>query len=341
MFLIFKYTLKLAFFELEDWEKEYVKAKLKNQKIIFIDEPLTKKNAKKVSDCDAIAVFIYSKIDKSILSSLKKTKIITTMSTGFDHVDLKACAKKKIYVCNVPAYGDNTVAEHTFALLLALSRKIIESAERTRRGNFDITGLRGFDLKDKTLGVVGTGRIGSWVVRIANGFQMNILAYDPYPNKELAKKYNCKYVKIDNLLKKSDIITLHVPLTKQTKYLINEKNIKKIKKGAVLINTARGALVKTEALLKALKNKIISYAGLDVLEEECFIREEKQLLSDTFKKECNLKIALEEHILLDLDNVLITPHNAFNSEEALKRIMDTTVDNIKAFNNGKIVNKVN
>ncbi len=334
--------MKIAFFELEDWEKRCVQEKFKVHKLIFIDKPLTIANAGLVSDCEVLAVFVYSKIDKNLLSKFRKVRLITTMSTGFDHIDLKECSKKKITVCNVPAYGDNTVAEHTFALILAICRKLIPSLERTRKGNFDIEGLRGFDLKGKTIGVVGTGRIGSWVVRIAHGFGMKIIAYDPFPNKDLIKNYGCVYFKnVENVLKQSDIITLHVPLSDKTKYLINENNISKVKKGAVLINTARGAIVKTSALLKALKNKTIAYAGLDVLEEECFIREEKQLLSDAFKKECDLTTALQEHILLEMDNVLITPHNAFNSDEALQRIIDTTVDNIKSFISGRKINVVN
>ncbi|MEK6857224.1 MAG: NAD(P)-dependent oxidoreductase, partial [Nanoarchaeota archaeon] len=259
---------------------------------------------------------------------------------GFDHINLKDCNKRKILVSNVPAYGDNTVAEHAFALILAISRRIVESVERTRKGSFSFEGLRGFDLKGKTIGVIGTGRIGRCVVQMAKGFGMNVLATDKFPNKEFAKQMNFKYVPLNNLLSNSDVITLHAPYSKETHHLINMNNVKKIKKGAVLINTARGGLVETHALLYALDNEILIAAGLDVLEEECEIKEEKQLLSKIYQRSCNIATLLEEHMLLEHDNVLITPHNAFNSKEAIQRILDTTLENVKGFVNKKAVNLV-
>ena len=333
---------KIAFFELEDWEKDYFKEKLGAEyDLIFIDSHISEENVTKASNCTAIGIFIYSQITREILEKLPKLKFITTLSTGYDHIDIKACKEKRIVVSNVPAYGENTVAEHTFALILAIARKLIPSIERTRRGNFDLTNLRGFDLKGKILGVIGTGKIGTHVIKIARGFDMEVIAYDPKPNYELAHVLGFEYVdSLETLLRRADIITLHALLNEQTYHLINKNNIKNIKKGAILINTARGALIETEALLSALKEGIIAYAGLDVLEEECFIKEEKQLLSEAFKRICDLKTVLAEHMLLGLDNVLITPHNAFNSTEALKRILDTTIENIKSFFMGKPINVV-
>ncbi len=332
--------VKIAFFEIEDWEAEYIKKRLKEHKLRFFSEPINK-SISQIKDFDVLAVFIYSQLDKKVIGKLKRLKLVTTMSTGFDHVDLTECRKRKITVCNVPSYGENTVAEHTFGLLLTISKKLFESIERTKKGDFTTdASLRGFDLKDKTIGIIGTGRIGAHVARIAKGFEMNILAFDIHPNNRLAQQLGFKYVTLSNLLKRSDIITLHTPLTKKTHYLINRKNIKLIKKGAVLINTARGGLVETEALIQALNNKIISYAGLDVLEDETAIKEEKELLSDAFKKKFNLRTLLEEHVLMHAPNVYVTPHNAFNSTEALERIMDVTIDNIKSFLKGKIKNKV-
>lgn len=332
--------MKIAFFELEPWEEEYLRKRINGHSVKFFKGHLDAASVVKARGFDCICTFIYSKIDKKILSHLQKLKLLVTMSTGYDHIDIKECKKRGVTVCNVPEYGSNTVAEHTFALMLALSRNIVESVERTRRGNFSLDGLRGFDLNGKTLGVVGVGRIGRNVIKMAKAFNMNVLANDCHPKKGLAKELGFAYATLPQLLAKADIITLHAPLNKETYHLINKHNIKRLKKGVVLINTARGGLVETETLLEALKKGIISYAGLDVLEEECFIKEEKQLLSDIFKKECDIKTALEQHVLLTQDNVIITPHNAFNSVEALQRILDTTVKNIYAFARKKPVNTV-
>lgn len=240
----------------------------------------------------------------------------------------------------MPHYGENTVAEHTFALILSLTRKICKAHERTVRGDFTLDGLRGTDLQGKTIGVVGTGSIGLHVIRIAKGFDMNVIAFDTFKNPKSAKKLGFKYVGFSDLLKKSDIITLHVPYSKPTHHLIDKKSISGMKKGVLLINTARGAIIETSSLVEGLQSGKIGGAGLDVLEEECFIKEEKQVLSRHFLKECNLKTALQNHILLQQDNVIITPHNAFNSSEALHRILDTTILNIDSFLKKKQVNAV-
>lgn len=333
-------NMNITFFELELWEKEFFEKNLKGHKLTFIEGHLEEKILPKIKDTELLVIFIYSHIDKKIISKLPKLKAIATMSTGYDHINLKDCKKRKIFVSNVPAYGDNTVAEHAFALILALSRRIVESVERTRRGSFSFEGLRGFDLKGKTIGVVGTGRIGKCSIQIAKGFGMNVLAADKFPDKNFAKQINFKYVSLNNLLSQSDVITLHAPYSKETHHMINMQNIKKIKKGAVLINTARGGLVETHALLYALDNEILSAAGLDVLEEECEIKEEKQLLSKIYQKSCNIATILEEHMLLKHDNVIITPHNAFNSKEAIQRILDTTLENVKGVVSNKAINLV-
>jgi len=267
-------------------------------------------------------------------------KLATTMSTGFDHIDIKECKKKKITACNVPTYGANTVAEHNFGLILTITRKIGEAVERTKKGNFTLDGLKGYDLKDKTIGVVGCGNIGKHVVRIAKGFEMNVLVSDVKKNPKLAKKMGFSYVTLPQLLKNSDIISLNTPYNKSTHHMINSKTIKQIKKGAIIVNTARGGLIDTPALIKALDAGIVSAVGLDVLEGECFIKEEKQLLHSKFTKTCDLKTILRNHVLLKKKNVYITPHNAFNSKEALYRILDTTIDNILAFLKKKPINKV-
>jgi D-lactate dehydrogenase len=331
---------KIAFFELENWEKDYFKNKLKGHSLKFIDKKLSVKNTDKVRDSDIIAVFIYSDVNKDVIGRLPKLKLITTMSTGFDHIDLEECKKKKVVVCNVPIYGENTVAEHTFALILAISRKVVDSVDKTRKGDFRLIGLRGFDLKGKTIGIVGCGNIGKHVARIAKGFEMNVLIFDIHKDPKLAKKIGFKYASMENLLKNSDIITLHVPENKYTHHMINSKTLKLFKKGAVLINTARGGLIDSSALIKALDNRTIKYAGLDVLEGECLIKEEKELLHPDLSKTCDLRTVLQDHILLHKPNVYITPHNAFNSREALVRILDATIENIQGFLKKKVINLV-
>lgn len=335
-----KKNFKIAFFELENWEKEHLLKNLKHCQLQFIDDHLNENNVNLIKDADAIGVFIYSVVNKKILSNLPNLKLITTLSTGFDHIDVKECKKRKIAVCNVPHYGENTVAEHTFALILNLTRMIHKAYNRTVRGDFTLDGLRGTDLQGKTLGVIGAGSIGQHVIRMAKGFEMNVIAFDNFKNLKLAKRLGFKYVSFDSLLKNSDIITLHVPYNKSTHHLISRKAISKMKKGVIVINTARGGIIETTALLQGLQSGRIGGAGLDVLEEECFIKEEKQILSKHFLKECDLKTMLQNHILLKQDNVIITPHNAFNSWEALRRILNTTILNINSFLKKKPVNVV-
>jgi len=327
--------MKIAFFETEKWEQEYIKTKLKNHNLLFFDSELNEKNVFRVKDSEVVCCFIYSKITKNILDYLPKLKAVMTMSTGFDHINLEECRRKNVVVCNVPYYGENTVAEHTFALILSLSRKIVDSVERTKSDNFSLTGLRGFDLKNKTLGVIGPGHIGQHVIRMANGFEMKIIAFAHHQDKSLSRKLNFKYVSLEKLLQNSDIITIHCPLNEDTHHLIDMNNVKLIKKGAFLINTARGSIIDTKALIYALQNRILSGAGLDVLEGECEIKEEKQLLHKKFVEACDWQIVIENHMLLKNKNVIVTPHNAFNSKEALLRILDTTIENIISFNKKK------
>ncbi len=332
----------IAFFELEPWEKDYVKNKLKKHKVIFVDEKLTAETAAKAKGADAVAVFIYSKVDKQVLAKLPKAKLIATMSTGYDHIDLQACKGKKCLVCNVPTYGDVTVAEHTFALMLAVSRKIVQAVETTRKGSFEFEGLMGTDLKGKTLGVVGTGRIGRNVAHIGGeGFGMKVIAYDMFPNADLAKECGFTYVPFDKLLAQSDVITFHVPLTKETTHMLNKKNISKVKKGAILINTSRGAVLETGAILEGVVKGIFAGVGLDVLEEEGVMKEELELLGrPKDKSKIDYRTLLEEHVLVEQPNVIITPHSAFYSKEALLRIVDTTIENIEAFLAKKPVNVI-
>ncbi|MFA6213789.1 MAG: NAD(P)-dependent oxidoreductase [Candidatus Micrarchaeia archaeon] len=331
---------KLAFFELEGWEKEYFRRRLKGHSLIFIDGPVSQKTLPKAKGASVLSVFIYSRVGQREISALPGLKLVATRSTGFDHIAVSECKKSGVSACNVPEYGSETVAEHAMALMLSLAKKIPQSMERTRRGDFTLSGLRTFDLEGKTVGIVGLGRIGSHFARMARSFGMNVIAYSPHTKASEAKKIGCALVGMGRLLEKSDVVSLHCPLNKDTKYLISGKTLSKMKDGALLINTARGGLVDARALIAALDSGKLSGAGLDVLEEECGIKEERQLLAPDFAGECNLRTVLANHILLNHPKVIITPHNAFNSSEALHRILETTAENIEAFLSGKPQNIV-
>jgi len=327
--------MNISFFDIQDWERRIIDENLKEHNLKFYPYPISKEHLIELKNTDIISVFIHSKIDKKILSHLPSLKMILTRSTGYDHIDLDECRKRKIIVCNIPNYGENTVAEHTFALILDLSRKIHKAFVKTVRDDFSLDGLKGFDLKGKTIGVVGAGNIGKHVIRISKGFEMNVLVSDNKVDRKLSKKLGFNYSSFENLLKKSDIITFHVPLTKKTFHLLNKKNINKCKKGAIIINTSRGEVIETEALLIAINSGQISGAGLDVIEGEYLIKEEKELLNHHSIPSRKLKQLVEDHMLLHNDKVIYTPHIAFFSQEALERIVDCTIQNIIQFTKNK------
>lgn len=323
--------MKIASFEVEKWEEDYLKDGLpQDVTLLSFDHPIKKENIQEIKDVEGLIVFIYSGITKEIIDLLPNLKFIATMSTGFDHIDLEACKSRNIIVSNVSGYGETTVAEHTFALLLAISRRIIESYERVREGYFSPEDLTGFDLYGKTLGVVGIGSIGKHVIKIAKGFGMNVIGYKRSPDPELEKELGFKIVDMDTLLKTSDVISLHVPYNPETHHIINVEAFEKMKQGVVILNTARGPLIDTSALLKYVENGKVGGVGLDVCENEPLLREEKQILSKEFNKE-DLLCLLEEKMLILHKNVILTPHNAFNSHEALTKILKTTVENVRGF----------
>lgn len=338
--------MKIFFAEIENWEADYLTNNLQpttnDLKLEFFEGKLNKDSLPEQKDFDILSVFVGSKIDKDVLNAFPNLKLLTTRSTGFDHIDLESLKQKNIKTGYVPGYGDNTVAEFAFGLLLNLSRKMYQAIDRLKETDtFNYKGLRGFDLKDKTIGIVGTGRIGQYAVKIAKGFGMNVIAFDAFPKAELAEQLGFKYVSFDELLGQSDVIDLHVPYLPTTHHMINMGNIGKIKKGAILINTARGAIVETNALVKALKDGILGGAGMDVLEEEGIIQDETAFLLYGHPEEHNLKAALANHVLINMPNVVITPHTAFNTTEALQRILDTDINNIKSFiEKGEPINKI-
>ena len=332
--------MKIHYFSGEGWEEDYVKAKLPDEEITFHEGPLSAFPDLTDPEADVLCTFIESPIGEAEMSRFPALKLIATRSTGYDHIDLAVAKARGITIVNVPFYGENTVAEFAFALLLALSRRVIDADERVRAGAFSPTGLRGFDLAGKTLGVVGTGHIGAHVIKMAQGFGMKVIGFDAFPSQDLSHTLNLSYVTLPELLAQSDVITLHVPYNPHTHHLINKENIGNIKKGAYLINTARGAVVETDALVDALKAGTLAGAALDVLEEEGDLADETKLLSAPHPNEQELKTMLENHYLIDHPRVIVTPHLAFNTQEAVERILNTTIENVRAFAVGTPTNTV-
>lgn len=331
--------LTMAFFETQKGDRPYYNKHLRDCRTTYYAEGLDDGEMAIPEAADAVSIFIRSRITEKVLNRFPALRLIATRSTGFNHIDLAACRERNITVCNVPFYGENTVAEHTFALLLSLSRNIRKAHHRTKRENFSLAGLQGIDLKGKTIAVIGAGRIGLHVIKIARGFDMRVLAVDSLPNSFLAEVLQFSYVTLDEALARADIITLHAPLTEKTRHLLNKEAFSKIKKGAFLINTARGELVETEALLFALNSGILAGAGLDVLEGENLLDEEEKLFEQEIPPE-TLATLLKNHLLLNREDVVVTPHIGFNSREAVQRIRETTAGNILAFYAGSPQNTV-
>lgn len=332
--------MKIHYFSSEPWEEEYVRARLANDEIVFHSGSFASFPDVADQQAEVLCTFIESPIGEPQMSRFPALKLIATRSTGFDHIDTAEAARRGIAVANVPFYGENTVAEFAFALLLALSRRIIDADERVREGAFSPAGLRGFDLAGKTIGIIGTGHIGAHMIRMAQGFGMTVVGFDAFPNAELSHVLNFSYLPLAELLATSDVISLHIPYNEHTHHLINRENIGGIKKGAYLINTARGAVVETDALVEALRSGNLAGAGLDVLEEEGDLADETTLLASPHPREEELRTTLENHYLIDHPRVIVTPHLAFNTTEAVARILDTTIENIRKFAEGSPTNIV-
>ena len=330
--------MNIHYFSGEDWEEAYVRSKLSGETITFHKGTLEENPDLSDPAADALCIFIDSHITEAELDRFPALKLIATRSTGFDHIDLVAAKARGITVVTVPSYGENTVAEFAFALILTLSRRIPEAQARVKSGAFSPAGLRGFDLEGKTLGIIGCGHIGLHTIRMGNGFGMKVIGFEVRPDEAIARANNFTYASLDEVLAQSDIISIHVPYNPHTHHLINKENIGMIKKGAYLINTARGAIVETEALVMALENGTLAGAGLDVLEEEGDLNDEMQLLSAPHPNEEALKITLANNYLIDHPRVVVTPHAAFNTTEAIMRILDTTIGNIQSFEKGSPTN---
>jgi D-lactate dehydrogenase len=332
--------MRIAVFETEREERGQLERGLAGHEVSFHEEPLNEKTADLAADAEIAVVFVYSCVSAEVLAKAPRLKMVTTRSMGYEHIDLAACAARGVVACRVPAYGDETVAEHAFALMFALSRNIFQAYERTEKSDFDYRGLMGFDLQGKTLGVVGGGRIGMNVVRIARSIGMEVLVHDPKPRPELAQEMGFRYAALEEILPVADVITLHVPYLPATHHLMDHAKFAMMKKGAILVNTARGGLVDTAALIEALDEGRLSGAGLDVLEEEGCFKEEAEIVSGGFRDRCDLQALVRNHALVARHDVIITPHIAWYSREAVARILDTTVENVKGFAAGAPVNVI-
>ena len=310
--------MKIAFFDSKSYDIESFKQFEKDNEFKFYDTRLTIDTVYLANGYDAVCIFVNDIVDKAVIDKLVEygIKLILLRCAGYNNVDLQYCYQK-IHVFRVPAYSPYAVAEHAMAMLLTLVRKIHKAYIRTRNFNFNIDGLQGFDLKGKTIGVIGTGKIGKVFIDICKGFGMNVLAYDLYPSEGI------NYVSLETLLKSSDIISLHCPLTHQTHHIINSDTIKMMDKKPIIINTSRGGLINTKDLITAIKNKTISGACLDVYEEE----------SNVFFKDFSAEIIQDETLLelIAMPNVIVTSHQAYLTNEALSNIASTTMNNLKEF----------
>jgi len=295
----------------------------------FFEPRLTRETAVLASGCGAVCSFVNDRVDEGALTILKDggVRVIALRSAGFNHVDLEAAGRLGLTVVRVPEYSPYAVAEHAVALILTLNRHTHRAYNRVREANFSLDGLVGFDLHGKTVGVVGTGRIGTVMLRIMHGFGCRLLAHDLEEDPELARTTGVRYVALPELLAASDIVSLHVPLTPDTRHLIDAKALAAMKAGVVLINTGRGALIDTQALVAALKRGHVGAAGLDVYEEE----------EGVFFKDLSDQVLQDDVLarLLTFPNTLITSHQGFLTHEALANIARTTLDNIRAFERGE------
>lgn len=331
-----KSYMKIAFFDSHAFENSVFKNEniLHHHEITFFETRLIEQSANLAAGFPCVCAFVNDSLDRKTMKILAEngTRLLALRSAGFNHVDLKAARDFGLKVVRVPEYSPHAVAEHATALILSMNRKIHRAYGRVREGNFSLDGLVGFDLHQKKVGIVGTGKIGSVVAKIMKGFGCHVLANDFTPDSNLIN-LGVEYVTFNELLKNSDIITLHVPLTPQTRHLIDEKAFSQTKKGIMIINTSRGALIDTKALIRFLKSGHIGYAGLDVYEEE----------EGIFFENLSEQILHDDQLarLLTFPNVLLTSHQAFLTKEALTNIAQTTLRNISDFENNKyLINEV-
>lgn len=317
--------VNVAFFDTKEYDKIWFdKLEHPDIKFKYMENKLSKETAVLAKGCKGVVAFVNDIIDSDTINILYDMgiEVLAMRCAGYNNIDFKA-AYNKISVLHVPSYSPHAVAEYTMALLLTLNRKTHKAYNRTRDYNFTLTRLKGFDMKGKTVGVIGTGQIGREFIRICKGFEMNVLAYDPYP----VKNSEINYTDLDTIFRESHIISLHCPLTKESHHIINEESIKKMRDGVIILNTSRGAIIESQSLLKALKEKKIGGAGLDVYEEE----------SNIFYEDFSEEIIGDDvlSLLVSMPNVIVTSHQAFLTDEALKNIAETTINNLEDYFGGK------
>ena len=315
--------VKIAFFDSKNYDKESFNDhnKMYNYEITYFESKLNSETASLTKGFDVVCIFVNDKADANTLKTLEENgvKVLALRCAGYNNVDIEH--KGKLKIVHVPQYSPYAVAEHAVGLLLSINRKLYKSYQRTRKYNFSLDGLLGFDIHGKKVGVIGTGRIGKAFISIMKGFGTNVIAYDTYPNEQASKELDFKYVDLDTLYKESDIISLHCPLFKETEKMINRDSISKMKDGVIIINCSRGKLINTNDLVKKLSEGKIGGVGLDVYEDEeaFFLRD----MSNSYVRDTNLSI------LLSMPNVFITSHQAFFTREALNKIASDTLENIK------------
>ena len=338
---------KMCFVEVEEEAKAFFEEAFGGHEVSFVE-----RLDAVPEDTEVVSVFISEKIDAPFLDSHSRVRLIATRSTGCDHIDLDACASRGVTVVNVGNYGENTVAEHTFALVLALSRGLRDSEQAVRTGRFSRERLRGFDLRGKTLGVVGAGRVGLHVIRIGIGFGMHVIAYDEQPHPFYSELLDFHYVPFEQVMRESHVVTLHVPLNSMTRHMINRETLALCRSGVLLINTARGGLIDSGALIEALDSGQVAGVGLDVLEDERVFRggatkilgekiaERVRSAAAPVARETSPQRVAEfsklvaHNRLLNRPEVVLTPHVAFNSHEAMERLSTLTVENIRSYLEG-------
>lgn len=322
--------MRVAFFNTHSFDRQFFDAANADHRhdLHFIEARLTLETSALAQGAPAVCAFVNDRLDADVLSTLAAggTRMIALRSAGFNHVDVARARELGFTVARVPAYSPHSVAEHTVALILTLNRKIHRAVARVREGNFALDGLLGFDLHGRTVGIVGTGKIGTMVARILRGFECRLVAFDRKPNDD-CQAMDVRYLSLDELWSACDIITLHTPLTEQTRHIVNASAIARMKPGVMIINTGRGALVDTTALIDGLKRGHIGYLGLDVYEEE-----EKLFFQDLSANVIQDDVFAR---LLTFPNVIVTAHQAFFTREALQAISQTTLQNLSAFENGK------
>jgi len=325
--------VKIHLFESEPWIKTAWQSTGSPLEVIWVEGMLTPDIARMYDDAEIISSDM-SILSEALLKQFKQLKLIAVRSTGVDQIDLDYCSNQKITVCNVPAYAQNAVAEHVFALLLAIGRHIVETAQRTKKFDFSWTGIQAFELRGKTLAVIGTGAIGRRVAMIARGFGMEVAAFDKFPDNTWAIENGVRYMSVEDALSLADVVTLHVPGAAETRNLLSEERFGLMKDGVVIINTSRGDVMDSGALLRALAGGKVAAAGLDVLPGENRLLQEDARIQTLQSDRDDLEMQIANHLLLQHPRVIVTPHCAFYTKEAAQRLLEATVGNIDAFVRG-------